>query len=120
MFRMFSTGVDQLGSILEKILSASTLQRIQEISKLEEKDFHFPDELWARTVYEFASSYHHSVINRDHLLQALTPLYRGRVSSFILENLRADPQEVESKLESLRQEYERLKPYLIESWNRQR
>jgi len=33
-----------------------------------------------------------------------------------LENLRADGQEVESKLESLRLEYERLKPYLIESW----
>lgn len=119
MFQMFRSGVDELGSVLEKILSASTLQAIQEISKLEEKRFHFPDELWAKTVYEFASSHHRSVINRDHLLQALTPLYRGRVSSFILENLRAGPQEVERKLESLRQEYERLKPYLIESWNKQ-
>ena len=119
MFQMFKGGVEQLGSVLEKILSLSTLQGIQEISKLEEKRFHFPDELWAKTVYEFASSHHRSVINRDHLLQALTPLYRGRVSSFILENLRADAQEVESRLESLRLEYERLKPYLIESWNRQ-
>jgi len=119
MFQMFSSGVDQLGSILQKILSASTLQAIQEISKREEKDFHFSDELWAKTVYEFASSYHRSVINRDHLLQALTPLYRGRVSSFISENLRAGAQEVERRLESLRQEYEGLKPYLIESWNRQ-
>jgi len=49
----------------------------------------------------------------------LTPLYRGRVSSFISENLRAGAKEVESQLESLRLEYERLKPYLIESWNRQ-
>ncbi len=119
MFQMFKSGVDQLGSVLEKILSSSTLQGIREISKLEEKHFHFPDELWAKTVYEFASSHHRSVINRDHLLQAITPLYRGRVSSFILKNLRADAQEVESKLESLRLEYERLKPYLIENWNRQ-
>ncbi len=119
MFQMFKSGVDQLGSVLEKILSSSTLQSIRKISKLEEKHFHFPDELWAKTVYEFASSHHRSVINRDHLLQALAPLYRGRVSAFILENLRADAQEVESKLESLRLEYERLKPYLIESWNRQ-
>ena len=116
MFEMFKSGVDQLGAVLEEILSSSTLQGIRGISKLEEKLFHFPDELWAKTVYEFASSHHRSVINRDHLLQALTPLYRGRVSSFILENLRADGQEVESKLESLRLEYERLKPYLIESW----
>jgi glucosylglycerate synthase len=119
MFQMFKSGVDQLGSVLEKILSSPTLQGIREVSKLEEKHFHFPDELWAKTVYEFASSYHHSVINRDHLLQALTPLYRGRVSSFIMENLRADANEVENKLESLRLECERLKPYLIENWNRQ-
>ena len=119
MFQMFRSGVDELGSVLEEILSASTLEAIQEKSKLEEKQFQFPDELWAKTVYEFASSHHRSVINRDHLLQALTPLYRGRVSSFIQENPRADAQEVERKLESLRLEFERLKPYLIESWNRQ-
>ena len=119
MFQMFKSGVDELGSVLEKILSASTLETIRENSKLEEKHFHFPDELWAKTVYEFASSHHRSVINRDHLLQALTPIYRGRVSSFIQENLRNDAQEVESRLESLRREYERQKPYLIESWNRQ-
>lgn len=119
MFEMFRSGVDELGSVLERILSASTLEAIQENSRLEEKRFHFPDELWAKTVYEFASSHHRSVINRDHMLQALTPLYRGRVSSFIQENLRADTQEVERKLESLQLEFERLKPYLIESWNRQ-
>jgi len=119
MFQMFRSGVDELSSVLEKILSASTLKAIQEISMLEERRFLFPDELWTKTVYEFASSYHRSVINRDHLLQALTPLYRGRVSSFIQENLRAGPQEVENRLESLRVEFERLKPYLIECWNRQ-
>jgi hypothetical protein len=119
MFQMFRSGVGELGSILDQILTPPTLQAIQEISKQEEKRFRFPDELWAKTVYEFASSYHRSVINRDHLLQALTPLYRGRVSSFISENLRAGAKEVESQLESLRLEYERLKPYLIESWNRQ-
>ena len=120
MFQMFRSGVDELGSVLEKILAASTLEAVRAISKLEEKRFQFPDELWERTVYEFATSHHHSVIHRDHLLQALTPLYRGKVSSFIHENLRADAREVEHKLALLRLEFERLKPYLIESWNRQR
>lgn len=119
MFQMFRTGVDQLGSVLEKILSPETLQAIVEISKAEERQFRFADDLWAKTICEFASSYHHSAINRDHLLQALTPLYRGRVSSFILENSRAAAEEVERKLQLLRSEYERLKPYLVERWNRQ-
>lgn len=119
MYQMFRTGVDQLGSILEKILSSETLQAVAEISKAEERHFSFPDDLWAKTVFEFASSYHHSAINRDHLLQALTPLYRGRVSSFISENARAGAEEVERKLQLLAQEYERLKPYLVERWNRE-
>jgi glucosylglycerate synthase len=119
MFQMFKSGVEELGSVLEKILSSDTLEAINEISKREERSFRFPDELWAKTVCQFAASYHRSVMNRDHLLQALTPLYRGRVGSFISENARAGAEEVESRLGSLRQEYERLKPYLIENWNRQ-
>lgn len=118
MFQMFSSGVDDLRPVLEQILSPGTLEAITAIAKLEERQFRFPDDLWAKTVCEFAASYHHSAINRDHLLQALTPVYRGRVSSFILENGRAGSEDVELKLESLRQEYERLKPYLIENWNR--
>jgi glucosylglycerate synthase len=120
MFQMFRSAADQLSSVLQKIVSAQTMQAIQQIAKMEESDFRFPDDLWAKTVNEFASSYHHSVINRDHLLQALTPLYRGRVSSYILENARAGPEDVERKLESLRHEYEALKPYLIERWRGRR
>lgn len=119
MFQMFSSGVEQLGSVLEKILSPETMDAIRNISTVDERSFRFPDDLWAKTVYEFAASHHHSVIHRDHLLQALTPLYRGRVSSYILENSRARPEDVESKLASLRQEYERLKPYLVERWKQQ-
>jgi len=119
MFQMFGRGVNELGSVLEKIVSPETLRAITEISKQEEKHFLFPDDLWVKTVFEFAASYHHSVINRDHLLQALTPLYRGRVCSFILENARAGNEDVDRKLESLRQQYQQQKPYLIERWNRQ-
>ena len=119
MFQMFSSGADQLSSVLESIVSPKTMQAIRQIAKMDERDFRFPDNLWAKTVNEFASSYHHSVINRDHLLQALTPLYRGRVSSYILENARAGPEDVERKLESLRHEYQALKPYLIEKWKGQ-
>ena len=119
MFQMFGRGVEELGSVLEKIVSPETLRAVTEISKVEEKHFLFPDDLWVKTVFEFAASYHRSAINRDHLLQALTPLYRGRVSSFVLENARAGNEEVERKLDSLRQQYQQQKPCLIERWNRQ-
>jgi hypothetical protein len=50
------------------------------------------------------------------LLQALTPIYRGRISSYLLENHGASFQELKARTESLRVQYENLKPYFIAGW----
>ena len=118
MLTMFQNGVEQLAPILETILSTETLKEIQGISQVEEKQFRFPDELWVKTIYEFAASYHHSVFNREHILQALTPLYRGRICSVVLGDHRADAERIEKNLEALCQEYEKLRPRLVERWTR--
>ncbi len=55
LFSMFRSGVAELEPVLKSILSSSTLTELQRISALEEDDFIFGDELWARTVYEFAA-----------------------------------------------------------------
>jgi glucosylglycerate synthase len=116
MFLMFHNGVDQLSTLLESILSPDTLKEIRTISQGDEKSFRFPEELWVKTIYEFAAAYHHSVINRDHLLQALTPLYRGRICSVLLEEQRSDAEQIERKLEDLCRQYEKMKPHLVERW----
>ena len=118
MLTMFQNGVDQLAPILESILSAGTLKEIQGVSKQSEKQFRFPDELWVKTIYEFAASFHHSVINRDHLLQALTPIYRGRICSVVMEDHRADAEQIEKNLDDLCREYENQRPHLVEKWTR--
>jgi hypothetical protein len=118
MGEMFRTGVEELSSILEQILSAPTHQAIRRIVQSPDSNVQFPDELWVTTVYEFAASFHHSVINRDHLLQALTPVYRGRIGSYLLQNQGASTNEVRDRLESLNSQFERQKPYLIERWRR--
>ena len=116
MLQMFRVGVSELTSILQSILAATTLEEIQQMAQLSDREFRFPDELWVKTVYEFASSYHRAVINRDHLLQALVPLYRGRIGSFVLENYRADAEQIEKRLEALGLQYQSQKPHLIDSW----
>jgi hypothetical protein len=70
-----------------------------------------------KTVYEFAAAYHKSVISRDHIIQALAPLFRGRVFTFLVENRSGSAAGVEDNIESLCLEFERLKPYLLEIWN---
>ena len=117
LFGMFRSGVAELQPVLKSILSPPTLSELQKIAALAEDDFAYGDELWARTVYEFAASYHKSVISRDHIVQALAPLYRGRAFTFLVENREATGEEVEQNVENFCLTCERLKPSLVELWN---
>jgi len=114
---MFLNGVAELESVFQAILSPSTLAELKRIAGLREEEFRYPAELWVRTVYEFAVAYQKSVINRDHIIQALAPLFRGRVFTFVVENRNGSASDVEKNIEGLCLEFERLKPYLLEIWN---
>lgn len=113
---MFSTGVAELESVFQSILSAATLGELQRIARLGESEFSYSAELWVRTVYEFAAAYQRAVISRDHIIQALAPLFRGRVFTFLTDNRNTSGGEVESNIEALCVEFERLKPYLLQMW----
>jgi hypothetical protein len=113
---MFATGVAELESVFQTILSSSTFAELQRIARLGEGDFQYPAELWVKTVYEFAASHHHSVIARDHVIQALAPLFRGRALTFLIENRTGSAKDVEKNIEDLCMEFERLKPYLLQMW----
>lgn len=114
---MFVTGVTQLEPVFRAILSPSTLSELQKIANSGVSDFNYSADVWVRTAFEFAAAYHKSVINRDHIIQALVPLYRGRSLAFLLENRDGSEEDIENSVESLCGEFERLKPYLLEVWS---
>ena len=116
MREMFSNGVADLQSVFQSILSDTTLSELLRIAGMSDEEFHYPADLWVKTVYEFAASYQKSVIARDHIIQALAPLFRGRVLTFLTENRNGSAHEVASNIEGLCLEFERLKPYLLEMW----
>lgn len=113
---MFVNGIAELESVFQSILSPSTLAELKRIAGLGEDEFRYSAELWVRTIYEFAAAYQKSVINRDHIIQALAPLFRGRVFTFVVENRNASADDVANNIESLCLEFERSKPYLLEMW----
>jgi glucosylglycerate synthase len=117
---MFANGVSELDPVFQQILSQRTLAELQKIAALQVDQFRYPAELWARTVFEFAASFHQSVINRDHIIQALGPLFRGRALSFLEEISDATEPQIEQNVEGLCREFERLKPYFLELWNEKR
>jgi hypothetical protein len=116
LLEMFRSGVGDLESVFHSILSATTLAELNRIATLQDDEFYYSAELWAKTVYEFAAAHHKAVINRDHIIQALAPLFRGRALTFVLENRNTSAADVETNIENLCLEFERLKPYLLELW----
>lgn len=117
LFQMYASGVAELSQILGTILDASTHEELVRLSATDESVFRMSDALWVRTVYEFASAYHRSVINRDHLVQAFVPIYRGRACSFLLQHRYSEAEEMEAHIESLCREFEQQKASFIERWN---
>ncbi len=117
LHQMFTSGVAELEPVLKSILSPQTLLEIQNIAKVAEDDFRYSHELWVKTVYEFTASYHKSVISRDHIIQAMAPLYRGKMYNFLVENRDASGEDVEANVEALCRTFERLKPSLLERWD---
>ena len=71
-------------------------------------------------VLDYSCAYRKHPLSRGHLLQSLTPLYLGRVASFVRENENLESDEVEQKIERLCMSFENLKPYLKAQWNREK
>ena len=117
MISIFESGVRDLEQVWGKVLQPETMSAVQSLARQSRDSFRFAAEHWVRVVYDFAVAHRRGVINRDHLLRSLTPLYLGRTASFVLQTADADADQVEAILEELCVEYERLKPYLVERWD---
>ena len=117
LIEAFTKDLHNLQSVLESILSAETLAALTQMAEKEGRDLRFHDALWVSTVYEFLLAYQRAVMRREHIVQALAPLYLGRTGSFLRQYSLASEKEVDEALESLCVEFERAKPDLIQHWN---
>jgi len=112
----FRLGLRDLTSIWELILAPDTLGDVLALDATGVDTFRFPDELWARIVYDFAPGYHYRVVHRDHLLRSLVPLYLGRTARYVATTLNASATATAAQLEGVGAAFERRKPYLVEHW----
>jgi hypothetical protein len=79
--------------------------------------FHFPDDLWARVVYDLVLATRRGDLDTAQLVAALVPIYFGRVGSFVIENRNLTTADAEERVERQAREFELLKPYLVERWH---
>jgi hypothetical protein len=119
MLEAFCRGCRELGEIWALALPPRMLDEFMRLGRVAEQGagvFHLDDELWTRTIYEFARAYRDLRAERGHLLRSLTPLYLGRVASFVTETGELASADVERKIEELCACFEALKPELVRRW----
>jgi hypothetical protein len=112
-------GAEELAEIWELALTPATLTDIRALAaERTPVGFRFDDTLWARTVIEFAVAYDTNPLLRSQLVRSMTPLYLGRVASFVLETQTLNSHEVEERIENTCLVFEEMKSYLITLWDK--
>lgn len=116
MIEKFLLGTKDLIHIWKNFLNDKIISSLEEIKSVPLKKFHISDELWTEIIYSFAAAYHKNILNKEHLIRLLTPLYIARTASFIIENYNSNMEEVEAKIEKLCKTFEQKKSLLIKQW----
>jgi hypothetical protein len=78
--------------------------------------FHFPDDLWARVIYDLVLAVRRGDLETGTMVAALVPIYFGRVGSFVIENRNVTTADAEERVERQARQFELLKPYLVDRW----
>jgi AcrR family transcriptional regulator len=120
MTKALLTGYRELREIWSLALEKSNLEALAAVCRQAEQNprgWRLPDDLWARIVMDFACAHRRMPVERTHLLRSLTPLYLGRVASFVMETETMISSEVEDRIEQLCLAFEAAKPYLLARWN---
>ena len=117
LIELFKTGYQQFSRLWKDILSEECFNEIREISGMDSSRFHFPTDSWVQVLYELAATFHIWSINRNKLLDLMTPLYFARVASFVRQSWEMSSQEAENLVEEQAQKFEDRKGYLIKVWD---
>jgi glycosyltransferase involved in cell wall biosynthesis len=116
MIEKFRLGVKELSVLYKSFLPKELLQLLSTIAEGPKEKFSLSDDAWVEIIYNFALACHHKTMREEHILKSLTPLYLGKVASFVIGTWESTAEEVEQRLEALCIAYERKKSYLKERW----
>ena len=117
MIELFKTGYKQFSPLWKDIFSEDSFDQISKTAKMNPKKFRLPTDSWVKILYELAATYHFWTVNRDKLLDMMTPLYFARVASFVRQSWDMSSQEAEALVEEQAMKFEEQKDYLIKVWD---
>ncbi len=116
MVNHFRGGVENLRNVWAAAFSVEDLHRLEGLAAGATTSFRIDDDLWVRLVSDCAVAFHRRVMDREHLVRSMLPLYMGRVASFVMEVADSNAVQVEERLERLCEAFETGKTYLKARW----
>ncbi|MGD2245536.1 MAG: glycosyltransferase [Candidatus Aminicenantes bacterium] len=123
LFRRFQKGSEKRKVFWKEILKTENYKALEKIISKTKKSYSFPNELWVKIIYDYIIFYHRfknifMEISLPTMLESMIPLYFGFTSSFVLKTKKMSNPEAEEEIEKLCLEFEKLKPYLVENWDK--
>ena len=116
LIELFKTGYQQFSALWKDILSKDAFDQITKTNQMDSSEFYLPTDAWAKILYELAATFHLWRVNRNKLLDTMTPLYFARVASFVRQSWEMSSQEAEALVEEQAQKFEDQKDYLAQVW----
>jgi len=116
MVEKFKLGVRELASVYNKYISPEVMMCLSTIAQDSNDIVLISDEIWVRILYDTALACHNKIMPREHIIKALTPLYLGKIASFVVETKDSDAAQVEDRIEDLCRVYEHEMNYLVSKW----
>jgi glycosyltransferase involved in cell wall biosynthesis len=117
MIELFKTGYQQFSPLWKDLFSKQSFEDITKAANLSSETFYLSTASWVRILYELAATYHFWEVNRNKLLDLVTPLYYARVASFVKQSWDMTSREAEHLVEEQAIRFEEGKDYLIKLWD---
>jgi hypothetical protein len=113
----YKTGFKQFKGLYKDIFCPDCYEELKNCARKAKTKFLMPEKTWVMILYETAATFHAWTDNRTQLVNLVTPLYLGRVASFINETKKMNSVEAEKVVEEQAQVFEDKKDYLIQMWD---
>jgi len=113
----YRVGFRQFKALYEEIFCPECFRELRECAVKGKTKFVLPERTWVKILYETAATFHRWKDNRTQLVNLVTPLYLGRVASFINQTKKMSSAEAEEVVEQQAQVFEEEKDYLIQVWD---
>ena len=117
MIQHFKIGYQQFSSLWREIFCQDCFEEIVRCAETEPKSFHLSTDAWVQILYELAATFHQWRVNRNKLIDLVTPLYYARVASFVRQSWEMSSAEAEDLVEEQALKFEDHKDYLVKVWD---